>query len=101
MSQWQFILYAMLSLFLPVLIVITAGYALFQTANNTAVMTDIAPDQRGEEQAIRLERAAHLRQSAGQIVDELQRQERHDEIERAIGERQRFLVGQHLQSAVV
>src|SRR5882724_13505820 len=29
------------------LVVITAGYALFQTANNTAVMTDISPDQRG------------------------------------------------------
>jgi EmrB/QacA subfamily drug resistance transporter len=29
------------------LIVITAGYALFQTANNTAVMADVAPDQRG------------------------------------------------------
>jgi MFS family permease len=27
--------------------VITVGYALFQTANNTAVMTDIRPDQRG------------------------------------------------------
>ncbi|MDO8775881.1 MAG: MFS transporter [Burkholderiaceae bacterium] len=27
--------------------VITAGYALFQAANNTAVMTDIRPDQRG------------------------------------------------------
>ena len=27
--------------------VITAGYALFQTANNTAVMTNIPPDQRG------------------------------------------------------
>ena len=27
--------------------VITAGYGLFQTANNTAVMTDILPDQRG------------------------------------------------------
>ena len=26
---------------------ITAGYALFQAANNTAVMTDIRPDQRG------------------------------------------------------
>ena len=24
-----------------------SGYALFQTANNTAVMTDIPPDQRG------------------------------------------------------
>jgi MFS family permease len=29
------------------LILITIGYALFQTANNTAVMTDIRPDQRG------------------------------------------------------
>jgi len=28
-------------------VVITVGYALFQTANNTAVMTDIRPDQRG------------------------------------------------------
>ena len=27
--------------------VITAGYALFQTANNTAVMKEIRPDQRG------------------------------------------------------
>jgi EmrB/QacA subfamily drug resistance transporter len=29
------------------LVVITGGYALFQTANNTAVMADIRPDQRG------------------------------------------------------
>jgi MFS family permease len=29
------------------MVVITAGYALFQTANITAVMTDIHPDQRG------------------------------------------------------
>jgi EmrB/QacA subfamily drug resistance transporter len=29
------------------LVVITAGYALFQTANNTLVMTDISRDQRG------------------------------------------------------
>lgn len=29
------------------IIVITGGYALFQTANNTAVLTDIRPDQRG------------------------------------------------------
>jgi MFS family permease len=27
--------------------ILTIGYALFQTANNTAVMTDIRPDQRG------------------------------------------------------
>ncbi len=29
------------------LVVMTAGYALFQAANNTAVMTDIQPDRRG------------------------------------------------------
>jgi MFS family permease len=29
------------------IVVITISYALFQTANNTAVMTDIRPDQRG------------------------------------------------------
>jgi EmrB/QacA subfamily drug resistance transporter len=28
-------------------VVATAGYALFQTANNAAVMTDVSPDQRG------------------------------------------------------
>ena len=29
------------------LVIITAGYALFQTANNTSVMSNISPDQRG------------------------------------------------------
>ncbi|MDT4860391.1 hypothetical protein FQZ97_949500 [compost metagenome] len=29
------------------LVVITAGYALFQAANNTAMMADARPDQRG------------------------------------------------------
>ena len=29
------------------IVVVTAGYALFQTANNTAVMADVGPDQRG------------------------------------------------------
>ena len=29
------------------LVVMTSGYALFQTANNTAVMTDIGPNRRG------------------------------------------------------
>lgn len=33
--------------YLAPIVVITVGYALFQTANNTAVMTDVAPDQRG------------------------------------------------------
>ena len=29
------------------IVIVTAGYALFQTANNTAVMKDVRPDQRG------------------------------------------------------
>lgn len=29
------------------IVVITGGYALFQTANSTAVMTDVSPEQRG------------------------------------------------------
>ncbi|MBI2724681.1 MAG: MFS transporter [Polaromonas sp.] len=33
--------------YLAPIVVITVGYALFQTANNTAVMKDIRPDQRG------------------------------------------------------
>jgi EmrB/QacA subfamily drug resistance transporter len=33
--------------YLVPMVIMTVGYALFQTANNTAVMTDIAPDQRG------------------------------------------------------
>ena len=33
--------------YLAPIVVITVGYALFQTANNTAVMTSIGPDQRG------------------------------------------------------
>jgi EmrB/QacA subfamily drug resistance transporter len=33
--------------YLAPIIILTLGYALFQTANNTAVMTGIGPDQRG------------------------------------------------------
>jgi len=33
--------------FIVPIVVITAGYGLFQTANNTAVMADLRPDQRG------------------------------------------------------
>jgi EmrB/QacA subfamily drug resistance transporter len=33
--------------YLTPIVVLTLGYALFQTANNTAVMSDIRPDQRG------------------------------------------------------
>lgn len=38
---------ACLAGYLVPIIVITAGYGLFQTANNTAVMTDLPPEQRG------------------------------------------------------
>ena len=37
----------MLLMFIIMLIVIAVGYALFLTANNTAVMADVTPDQRG------------------------------------------------------
>ena len=53
----------------------------------------VAADQRGKKQAVGLQRAADLHERAGQIVDELQRQRRHDEIERAVAKRQRLLVG--------
>lgn len=33
--------------YLGPIVIITASYALFQTANNTAVMTDVSPEQRG------------------------------------------------------
>jgi MFS family permease len=33
--------------YVPSLVVITSGYALFQAANNTAVMTNVQSDQRG------------------------------------------------------
>eukprot|EP01030_Chromulinospumella_sphaerica_P005292 gene5292-5175_t len=33
--------------YLAPMVVLTLGYAVFQTANNTAVMLDVAPDQRG------------------------------------------------------
>ncbi len=33
--------------YLGPIVIVTAGYALFQTANNTAVMADVSPDQRG------------------------------------------------------
>ncbi|HCS45568.1 MAG TPA: MFS transporter [Pseudomonas sp.] len=33
--------------YLAPMVVVTLGYALFQTANNTAVMADVAPQQRG------------------------------------------------------
>jgi EmrB/QacA subfamily drug resistance transporter len=38
---------ATLWIYIASMVVITVGYSLFQTANNTAVMTDIRSDQRG------------------------------------------------------
>src|SRR5262245_23015169 len=53
----------------------------------------VAADQRREQQAVRLERAADLDERPWQVVDELERERRHHEIERAVVERQRLLVG--------
>ena len=53
----------------------------------------LAAEQRSEKQTIRLERAANLQKHAGQIVDELQCQGGHDEVDRAIAEWQRLLIG--------
>ena len=33
--------------YVALIVVITAGYALFQAANNTAIMTHVGPEQRG------------------------------------------------------
>lgn len=38
--------HGVLGYFAPI-VVVTAGYALFQTANNTSIMSGISPDQRG------------------------------------------------------
>ena len=60
----------------------------------------VAADQRGQKQAVRLERAADLDQRAGQVIDKLQRQRRDDQIERAVGKRQGLLVGGDAQCAI-
>ena len=61
----------------------------------------VSADHRRQEQPIRLQRAADLDQRARQIVDELQRERRHHEIERAIGKRQRLLIGGDAQDIVI
>ena len=33
--------------YIAAVVVVTAGYAIFQTANNASVMSDVRPDQRG------------------------------------------------------
>ena len=51
----------------------------------------IAADHRRQQQPVRLQRAADLREDAGQIIDELQRERGYDEIERFLLKRQNFL----------
>jgi hypothetical protein len=58
----------------------------------------VASDQRGEKQPVRLERPSHLHQRAGEVVDELQRERRHHEIEARVAKRQRFGLGHDLQA---
>ena len=53
----------------------------------------IAADHRRQQQPVGLQRAADLRQHAGQIVDELKGERRDDEIERFRLQRQRFAFG--------
>ncbi len=53
----------------------------------------LAAEERREKQSVGFERAANLHENARQIVDELQRQRRDDEIERRVAKRQRLLVG--------
>ena len=50
----------------------------------------IAADHRRQQQPVRLQRAADLRQHARQVVDELQRQRGDREVERIGRQRQRF-----------
>ncbi len=48
----------------------------------------VAADKRRDQQAIALERPAHLDQRSRQIVDGLQREQRHGEVEAAVRDRQ-------------
>ena len=56
-------------------------------------------EERRQKKPVRLQRAADLHQRPRQIVDGVQRERRHREIEAGIGEGQRFLVGDHVQPA--
>ena len=58
-------------------------------------------EHRGEQQAVGLQGAADLQQGAGQVVDEMQREPGHDQVERLIGERQRLLVGLHARAVAL
>ena len=63
------------------LVVITAGYALFQAANNTAIMTDISQDQRGRgvrnAEPVAQPRARHRRVRHGCRIRARIRSDRH------------------------
>ena len=54
-------------------------------------------DKRRQQQAIRLQCAANLDQGSRQVVDKLQRQRRHNQIERRVGKWQRLLVRRYSQ----
>ena len=60
-----------------------------------------AAEHRGEQQPVGLQGAADLHQRARQVVDEMQREPGHDEVERLIGERQRLLVGLHARAVAL
>ena len=61
----------------------------------------VAADERGEQQAVGFQRALYLDQRARQIVDELQRKRGDDEIEGAVRERQRLLIGNDAERRAV
>ena len=74
------------------------------SAASSAVLSSVsvvAAEHRGEQQSVGLQGAADLQQRAGQVVDEMQREPRHDEVERLIGERQRLLVGLHARAVAL
>ena len=53
----------------------------------------ISTCERGKQQAVRLQNAADLDKRTRKIIDELEREGRHEEIERALAKRQHLLVG--------
>ena len=55
----------------------------------------VASEQRPEKQAVRPESSADLDEGAGQIVRPVQREAGRDQVERVLGEREAFVVGDH------
>ena len=60
----------------------------------------VASRQRGEQQAVGSERVAHLEEGTRQVVDELECERRHHQIDRSFAERQRLFVGRHGKLAI-